>query len=139
MLDLKATTPESLCLRTDVFQSMKEPQIRGPYSLKSIRGQQNREKSDHFHPESEDIDIVWNCHPEAEMPFCDDCGLVFENIHDLQRHVKKWCPEREELVVKRPREDGGDNDESPFKKTHIEMSKKDDKTLNSKETKVFMN
>lgn len=27
-----------------------------------------------------------------EMPSCDDCGLVFEDMHDLQRHVKKWCP-----------------------------------------------
>ena len=123
MIDLKATTPESLRLRTDVFQSMKEPQIHGSYSYKSIRGQQNREKSDHFHPESEDVDIFRNHHPEAEMPACDDCGIVFENIYDLQRHVKKWCPEREELL-KRPREDDGDDDEPPFKKAHIEMSKR---------------
>jgi uncharacterized C2H2 Zn-finger protein len=40
------------------------------------------------------------------MPACDDCGIVFENVLDLQRHVTKWCPEREELV-KRPREDDG--------------------------------
>ena len=30
------------------------------------------------------------------MPSCDDCGLVFENVHDLQRHVKRWCPENRE-------------------------------------------
>ncbi|MCG8430075.1 MAG: hypothetical protein MJA29_02735 [Candidatus Omnitrophica bacterium] len=24
---------------------------------------------------------------------CDACGTVFDNHHDLQRHVKSWCPE----------------------------------------------
>lgn len=24
-----------------------------------------------------------------DMPSCDDCGLVFDNIHDVQRHIKK--------------------------------------------------
>ena len=32
---------------------------------------------------------------------CDDCGLLFENVHDLQRHVKNWCPEKEDLTLKR--------------------------------------
>ena len=27
------------------------------------------------------------------MPSCDDCVIVFENIHDLQNHVKRWCEE----------------------------------------------
>lgn len=31
-----------------------------------------------------------NIHLESEeMPSCDDCRSVFENVHDLQRHVKK--------------------------------------------------
>jgi hypothetical protein len=29
----------------------------------------------------------------SEMSSCDDCGLIFQDTHDLQRHVKKWCPE----------------------------------------------
>ncbi|KAL4227056.1 hypothetical protein ACF0H5_015030 [Mactra antiquata] len=29
---------------------------------------------------------------EHKMPSCDDCGVVFENNHDLQTHVKSWCP-----------------------------------------------
>ena len=29
------------------------------------------------------------------MSSCDECGLMFENIHDFQRHVKNWCPERQ--------------------------------------------
>jgi len=29
------------------------------------------------------------------MPSCNDCGVMFENMHDLQRHVKMWCPENQ--------------------------------------------
>lgn len=28
-----------------------------------------------------------------DMPSCDDCGILFENMHALQRHIKRWCPE----------------------------------------------
>ena len=24
---------------------------------------------------------------------CDDCGIVFDNTHALQRHAKRGCPE----------------------------------------------
>ena len=32
---------------------------------------------------------------------CDHCGPVFETIHDLQRHITRWCPENEDLPLKR--------------------------------------
>lgn len=28
-----------------------------------------------------------------DLSACDDCGLVSENMHDIQRHVKRWGPE----------------------------------------------
>lgn len=31
------------------------------------------------------------------MPFCDDCGVLLDSMHDLQRYVKSWCPENETL------------------------------------------
>lgn len=31
--------------------------------------------------------------PPGDMSFCDHCGLLFNNTHDLQRHVTRWCPE----------------------------------------------
>jgi hypothetical protein len=31
------------------------------------------------------------------MPTLDDCGVNFENVHDLQNHIKHWCPEQESL------------------------------------------
>ena len=39
------------------------------------------------------------------MPFCDDCGLIFENIPDLARHMDRWCPENNDLRRKRKDED----------------------------------
>lgn len=33
---------------------------------------------------------------------CDDCGLLFDSSHDVQRHVKSgWCPENNEPPAKR--------------------------------------
>jgi hypothetical protein len=23
---------------------------------------------------------------------CDECGVLFNNLHDLQQHIRKWCP-----------------------------------------------
>ncbi|WAR24132.1 YMD3-like protein [Mya arenaria] len=34
---------------------------------------------------------------------CDDCGLLFDSIHDVQRHVKSgWCPETRETIGEPP-------------------------------------
>ena len=35
-----------------------------------------------------------SCDSLLDMPSCDDCGLVFDHITDLQRHIKFWCPEQ---------------------------------------------
>ena len=48
------------------------------------------------------------------MSSCDHCGLLFENIHDLQRHIKRWCPEEHSLKRKRT------DDESPVKNQKYE-------------------
>jgi uncharacterized C2H2 Zn-finger protein len=43
---------------------------------------------------------------------CDDCGLLFDSAHDVQRHVKcGWCPE---------------SNEPPTKKMKTEQSELDD-------------
>ena len=44
---------------------------------------------------------------EEKMLSCDDCGLMFENISDLVRHMNRWCPENNDL--KRKREDDEDD------------------------------
>ena len=51
------------------------------------------------------------------MPSCDDCGLMFENIPDLARHMNRWCPENNDLKRKR----GDDEDDNiPSKKSRLE-------------------
>jgi hypothetical protein len=58
---------------------------------------------------------------EERMPSCDECGLMFENVSDLMRHVKQWCPENNDF--KRKRED--DNDGIPFKRSKIDVQIED--------------
>lgn len=52
------------------------------------------------------------------MPSCDDCGVVLDSIHDLQRQIKSWCPENETL--KRKRDDTEDNEDGIKKTKWIE-------------------
>ena len=33
---------------------------------------------------------------EEKMPSCDDCGLMFENISDLVKHMIRWCSENQQ-------------------------------------------
>jgi hypothetical protein len=49
---------------------------------------------------------------EEKMPSCDDCGLMFENILDLARHMNRWCPENNDLKGKR---DDDEDDNIPWK------------------------
>ena len=51
------------------------------------------------------------------MPSCDDCGLIFENISDLAKHMNRWCPENDDLKRKR-KDDEDDYKES--KKSRLE-------------------
>ena len=44
---------------------------------------------------------------KEKMPSCDDCGLIFENISDLAKHLNRWCPENNDF--KRKREDDEDD------------------------------
>ena len=94
VIDLKPFTPEHLRMRTDVFD--KKIIRRGPLDIVK--------KS----PE-----LIWKTCPirEEEMPSCDDCGLLFENTHNLQKHVKNWCHESN----KRKRENDEFLIESPKK------------------------
>lgn len=70
-----------------------------------------------------------------DMPSCDDCGIVFENMHDLQRHVKKWCPEKVSLKRKRDDEEM-EEDQPPQKWIPFEPEKKEE-NKESQEDDVF--
>lgn len=58
------------------------------------------------------------------MHSCDDFDLSFENMHDLQRHVKRWCPEN--FLWKRKRDDENDEDQTPSKKILITSEEKEE-------------
>lgn len=58
------------------------------------------------------------------MLSCDECGVVSDKIHDLQRHVKMWCPE--ECTLKRKRDDEYTEQYPAFKHRLSDKSEADD-------------
>ena len=82
VIDLKPFTPEHLRMRTDVFD--KKIIRGGPSDIVK----ETRAKSPELIPTTASYPSR-----EEDMPSCDDCGLLFENIHNLQKHVKNWCHE----------------------------------------------
>ena len=93
----KATDPPYGYLIIDAKQHTKETdRFKTNILGESIKGREAN-MSDHMMSErqSEHIENSSDYYiPESEtMVSCDECGLMFENIHDLQRHVKNWCPE----------------------------------------------
>ena len=87
LIDLKADTLDRNRLRTDVL-GIKETHSSTPFhNLLSQQRDNIKDKQElRLYPSLSTL-------PIDEMTSCDDCGLMFENVHDLQRHVKKWCPE----------------------------------------------
>ena len=65
---------------------------------------------------------------------CDDCGLLLENIHDLQRHVKNWCPEKD-FTLKRKLPSEETVEEIPLK--HQRRVQMTDKNYNDQEADAY--
>ena len=113
LIDLKPTTPDHLRMRTNVLANQIQPE--------RINGQ-TKETTDHL-TSTVPNDLTYYCdQPEEDMPSCDDCGLMFDSLHDVQRHVKKWCPENESS--KRKREDN----EVPVEKSTDSINSKEDES-----------
>lgn len=81
VVDLKPFTPDHLRLRTDVLDR------RAP-----IRGEQPAVER-HLPVDNQSDRTCSEPTKQQEMPSCDDCGIIFDTMHDVQRHVKRWCPE----------------------------------------------
>jgi len=131
-IDLKQSTPEEDRLKTDIFDnSLERESLRcQPYKSSNLIGGSineyiNRDTSEvgqfedgHRSEQTYLRDVEKdNTNTEEKMPSCDDCGLLFENIPDLARHMHRWCPETNEL--KRQRDDNED-DYIPSKKSRLE-------------------
>lgn len=96
LIDLKPTTPESMRMRTDVFIDMpiKEHKLETTRHLQRSSGDERTHLNRFCGVKSPTFEITDSSLGSA-MASCDDCGLVFDSTHDLQRHIKTWCPENE--------------------------------------------
>jgi hypothetical protein len=125
-IDLKQNTPEEDRLKTDIFDSVPNNKHCSPNtvggSVEKYINRDTREVSQFKgKPQSEKTYLrdfeKDHKNREEKMPSCDDCGLMFENISDLARHMNRWCPENNDL--KRKREDDEDEYKQP-KKSRLE-------------------
>ena len=100
LVDLKTATPEHLRLRHDNLNKcgISNNNIIPLTSEKNINDKIiNRDHFEEYTPSGQ------TCQEElASMISCDDCGILFENVHDLQRLIKTWCPEQNQLKRKQP-------------------------------------
>ena len=124
MIDLKPFTPESKRLKCSSAikiltnqnaepgtETIKEGQV--PTSHHSAVGTQTNhiveqdKTPDYFENTSEPI-------MDNTGQACDDCGQLFDTVHDVQRHVKSgWCPEnREQKKRKHEEENDSEQDET---------------------------
>lgn len=118
LINLMPTTPEHLRMRTNIMNTIKPQSTeRLDHFRESRPNAQTCEEPVHqpkrkSKPSRTTTARLHNIQIESEeLPSCDDCGLVFENVHDLQRHVKKWCPEN--VLPKRKREDEEMEEDKP--------------------------
>ncbi|CAC5417766.1 unnamed protein product [Mytilus coruscus] len=96
LVDLKPTTLETLRLRANIL----EENVRHVTQTQIITNTAVREDLQHY---TEKIRSEQTLNTDlSKMNSCDDCGVLFETIHDLQRHIKTWCPENKESKRKLP-------------------------------------
>ena len=89
VIDAKPDTPDNQRFKHNILSIKEEPQLQSSQSaLKRQASNSNK------------------------MVSCNECGLMFEDVYDLQRHIKSWCPE---LSAKKPRMDVNTAPESPQK------------------------
>ena len=120
VLDLKPTTPEDNRLRINALNALDQSRFKDTRIKKDYTNEKHHSLSDtqkeRTHSESR---TPQNTNAECEnismeqensrVPSCDDCGIMFVSIHDLQNHIKTWCPENHEFNLKRKHENEMDN------------------------------
>ncbi|XP_069122470.1 uncharacterized protein [Argopecten irradians] len=133
LIDLKPSTPESSRMRNDIFS---ERSIKGP----------TKHINDHFETDTPTVQTYTQQQqqqqqqqqilPDQEnMSACDDCGIMFQDVHDLQRHVKKWCPENDSRKRKLPSNE--ENEPVVKKWLSLESLESQDEENESEEHVVF--
>ncbi|XP_021369693.1 zinc finger homeobox protein 4-like [Mizuhopecten yessoensis] len=137
LVDLKPTTPESLRLRRNVFSD--EP-IKGPMNITSIHSEDNTPTVQTYSGVSEEDKYLTSVveEPHINMISCEDCGVVFENLHDLQKHIKNWCPDQSPLKRKMSEEDSLPDKKMKFERMISEDSDTSIESYDDYEDDVFM-
>ncbi|XP_060588538.1 uncharacterized protein LOC132743954 [Ruditapes philippinarum] len=111
LVDLKPFTPENQRLRS-VRQNNQHSDYKGHVTLQepikdevvpeanhSAIGLQTGHIEDYLEPKKSQDNYENNSEEimENKGQACDDCGQLFDTVHDVQRHVKSgWCPEHRE-------------------------------------------
>ncbi|CAG2258132.1 unnamed protein product [Mytilus edulis] len=109
-IDLKQNTPEDDRLKLNIFENKN--MIGGGVSEEYIS---RKELEPPQFEESFQSEQTYLPDEKEIMPSCDDCGVVFESVPDLARHMNKWCPENNDLKRKREIED----EDIPSKKPRV--------------------
>jgi hypothetical protein len=84
LLNLKPTTPDNMRLLSNVIR------INRTYDVISQGAVIKPDVADKVYHNGENYSAVQTY---INIPSCDDCGVVLDNMYDLQRHIKSWCPE----------------------------------------------
>jgi hypothetical protein len=125
-IDLKQNTAEDDRLKTDIFDGVSDnkscsPNMVGGRVEEYINRNTREVNQFEDKPQSEQTYLrdfeKDHRNIEEKTPSCDDCGLMFESIPDLARHMNKWCPENNDLKQKR---DDDEDDNIPSKKSRLE-------------------
>ena len=131
LIDLKAFTPEHERLKSRIIWEDEADQKltnQEPDTLHTAIKEDVSQSTNHSLIGLQTVNIETEHLNTDDMAdknhSCDDCGLVFDTTHDVQRHVKSgWCPENidrsstgkpehkeEPLIKKRKMEDIEDED-----------------------------
>ena len=120
LMDLKAHTPENDRLKCNITWADQHLETERPtYSQSDLSVVPIKEGS---HPEVSHSSTGFQpAHIEEKQEImaekgqvCDDCGLLFDTVYDVQRHVKRgWCPETTQSK-KRKIEEETDEENGPM-------------------------
>jgi hypothetical protein len=120
-IDLETTTPEELRLRDNIFQQSNdslpcETHVDTKKHL-PILNEIHRDEL-HFLTDTSSDQTYDQLLPK--MISCDDCGVVLESLHNLQRHIKTWCPDK--IPLKRKQTEVLYEEMEPNKKAKSEQA-----------------
>ena len=106
MVDLKAFTPENDRLKTRIIwrdETDQEITNQKPNAQDTVIKEDVPPDTDHYSVGLQTDNIASEETTMADkMNACDDCGLLFDTPHDVQRHVKRgWCAETQEPAQKK--------------------------------------